>query len=344
VKPALPHDVLHLPSPRLADELLVTGLGQHVLADRAGQINSHMRVHRARSLVDCPHDGREPRRLPADPAWHDGPMADAADLVRDHYERGEERDRLDTPFGRVELERTREVLGRHLPPPPGVVVDVGGGPGRYAVWLAGRGHRVYHRDLVGLHVEQARSAAAAAGVTLDTRIADARSLDLPDAAADAVLLLGPLYHLPRRADRLRALREACRVARPGAPVSAAAVSRWAPRLHGGVALELHREHPAIASQLETVEERGDLPPLFPGSFSGYCHRPRQLAAEVRAAGLELVDLVGLEGIAFALPDLEARWDDPVSRAVVLDAARALERVPELLGLSPHLLATARRPR
>ena len=52
--------------------------------------------------------------------------------------------------------------------------------------------------------------------------------------------------------------------------------------------------------------------------------------------------MGVEGIAFALADLEERLADPAARAVVLDAARALERIPELLGLSPHLLATARR--
>ncbi len=39
----------------------------------------------------------------------------------------------------------------------------------------------------------------------DTAVADARHLDLPDASVDAVLLLGPLYHLHERADRLRAL-------------------------------------------------------------------------------------------------------------------------------------------
>lgn len=54
--------------------------------------------------------------------------------------------------------------------------------------------------------------------------------------------------------------------------------------------------------------------------------------------------MGVEGIAFALADLEERLAAPATRAVVLDAARSLERIPELLGLSPHLLATARRPR
>jgi cytosine/adenosine deaminase-related metal-dependent hydrolase len=86
-----------------------------------------------------------------------------------------------------------------------------------------------------------------------------------------------------------------------------------------------------------------MPPLFPGDFNGYCHRPRQLTAELNAAGLELVDLVALEGPAYLLADLNDRTADDRARAVVLETARALERVPELLGVSPHLLATTRRP-
>jgi hypothetical protein len=131
--------------------------------------------------------------------------------------------------------------------------------------------------------------------------------------------------------------------RPGGPVFAAAISRWAPRLHGEVALRLSEEYPSATEMMLEVEWSGRLAPLYPGSFSGYCHRPDELREEVEAAGLECVDLVGVEGIAFALVDLEDRLASPPARAVVLDAARALERVPELLGLSPHLLATARRP-
>jgi hypothetical protein len=110
-----------------------------------------------------------------------------------------------------------------------------------------------------------------------------------------------------------------------------------------VALRLSEEYPSATEMMLEVERSGRLAPLYPGSFSGYCHRPDELREEVEAAGLECVDLVGVEGIAFALVDLEDRLASPPARAVVLDAARALERVPELLGLSPHLLATARRP-
>jgi SAM-dependent methyltransferase len=262
--------------------------------------------------------------------------------IHEHYARGEERDRLLGPFGQVEFARTCEILERSLPPAPAVVADVGGGPGRYALWLAGRGYAVHHRDLVELHLEQLSADAAVRGFKVDSRIADARDLDLADASVDAVLLLGPIYHLPTREDRVRALAEAARVVRPGGPVFAVAISRWAARLHGEVAERLGEEFESMHEAVELVERTGRLMPLFEGSFSAYTHRPDELRDEILAAGLDLVDLVGVEGIAFALSDLEERLQDPTLREIVLDAARALERVPELLGLSPHLLATARR--
>jgi hypothetical protein len=86
-----------------------------------------------------------------------------------------------------------------------------------------------------------------------------------------------------------------------------------------------------------------MPPLFPGSFSAYCHRPQQLRAELRGAGFRVQDLVAVEGMGFVLEDLDERLVDPLARSVVLDTARATERVPELLGIGPHLLATAVRP-
>lgn len=119
------------------------------------------------------------------------------DEIREHYTRGEERDRLLSPFGQVEFARTCEILTRALPPAPAVVADVGGGPGRYALWLAEQGYTVHHRDLVELHIEQLSADAAVRGLEIDSRIADARDLDLPDASVDAVLLLGRSTTSPR---------------------------------------------------------------------------------------------------------------------------------------------------
>jgi len=259
--------------------------------------------------------------------------------MRVHYARGRELGRLGESFGQLEFERTKEIILRHLPPPPAVVADIGGGPGRYALWLAQLGYRVLHRDLMPLHVEQLQQAAGA-DPRIQTAVADARQLDLGSESADAVLLLGPLYHLDRRRDRLQALAEAQRVVRPGGPVFVAAVSRWATRMDGILRLRLYEEIPGAEAELAAIERTGRLPPLRPGSFCGYAHRPGQLRAELAAGGLQVIDLVSVEGPAYLLDDLPERLTDDEARRVVLETARALERVPELLGIGPHLLATA----
>jgi SAM-dependent methyltransferase len=178
--------------------------------------------------------------------------------------------------------------------------------------------------------------------SIHSEVGDARDLDLEAASVDAVLLLGPLYHLTASEDRLQAMQEAARITRPGGVVFLAAISRWAPRLDGDVVQELSLEFPHMRELLPETERAGRIEPLHEAGFCGYTHRPDELAAEVVAAGLQLTDLVGVEGVAFALSDLADRLADPARREVVFGAARAVERVPELLGLSPHLLATARR--
>lgn len=262
--------------------------------------------------------------------------------IRAYYERGRERDRLSTARGRLEFERTCEVVLRALPPAPAVVADIGGGPGRYTLWLASLGYQVEHRDLMSLHVSQlAADATGLSGVR--TAVADAREIDLPDASVDAVLLCGPLYHLVEEAERSRALRESARILKPGGVLFAAAISRWAARLDGILGERIYREYPVSMLVIDEAERTGIFPPLFEGAFTSYSHRPCDLRAELTAAGLEVADLVSLEGAAFLLGDLEDRMADPVDREIVLGTARALERVPELSGIGPHLLATAVRP-
>lgn len=125
---------------------------------------------------------------------------------------------LRTEHGRLEAARTRELLTAALPPPPARILDVGGGPGLHAQWIADRGHHVSLVDIVETHVQAARESG------LDATIGDARRLDQPDTSVDAVLLLGPLYHLDD-VGRAAALTEAHRVLRPGGLLAAAAISR-----------------------------------------------------------------------------------------------------------------------
>jgi SAM-dependent methyltransferase len=262
--------------------------------------------------------------------------------LRAYYQRGRERDRLSDPQGDLEFTRTREILLRALPPAPAVIADIGGGPGRYALWLAGLGYQVEHRDLMPLHVSQlATDAVGEPGIR--TAVGDARELDLPDGSVDAVLFLGPLYHLTQQSERVRALREAARVVCPGGPVFAAAISRWAARIDGMLRERFPVKYPTAVGVVSETDRTGLLAPLHEGGFPAFCHRPDELRDEMTQAGLEVTDLVSVEGPAYILGDLAARLTDPAERTVALDVARAIERVPELLGFGPHLLATALRP-
>lgn len=257
--------------------------------------------------------------------------------MRAYYEQGKERDRLAGAKGALEFERTKEILQRRMPPAPAAVADIGGGPGRYALWLAELGYTVQHRDLMDLHIDQLQ---AFGNPSIQTAPGDARHLDLPDSSVDAVLLLGPLYHLPEREDRIQTLKEARRIVRAGGPIFIAVISRWAPRLDGVLQERLYEDNPDFLSLVPEVERSGKLPPVVPNGFVGYTHRPGDLADEVSEAGLQLDDLVGVEGLPLAGTDMQSRVSDPTAWNVLLDAARAIERVPELLGLSPHLIATA----
>jgi SAM-dependent methyltransferase len=254
------------------------------------------------------------------------------DALQAYYSRGEERDRLAHGKGRLEFLRTTEIVSRTLPPAPAVVADIGGGPGRYTDWLVALGHEVIHRDLVADHVDQVRRAHP----DIDTRVGDARSLDLSDESVDVVLLLGPLYHLPEGSDRVQALRE------DGGVLHAAAITRWATRLDGILVQRFHQKYPGLIDIAAEGERTGWFPPVHPAGFNCAAHTPAQLRGELEDASLDVEALVTVEGVAFAFADLDDRLDDTGERTLLLDMLRAVEDVPDLLGVGPHLLATARR--
>jgi ubiquinone/menaquinone biosynthesis C-methylase UbiE len=134
------------------------------------------------------------------------------EAVSGYYERSNEQGRLGDAS--VALLRTRELLAGWLPTAPAEVLDVGGGAGVYALWLAAKGYVVDLIDPKEKHVDQARAASVQSAHPLRAVIlGDARTLDRPDACVDAVLLLGP--HLPPW--RGRRPRPGARRGLPGAP-------------------------------------------------------------------------------------------------------------------------------
>ncbi|MEU4215875.1 class I SAM-dependent methyltransferase [Actinoplanes sp. NPDC026623] len=235
--------------------------------------------------------------------------------------------------GRLEYLRTQELIRRWLPASGRYVVDVGGGTGVHAAWLAADGHTVHVIDPVPAHVQ---SAAARPGVT--AQLGDARALDFLDDSADVVLLLGPLYHLTDSADRARALDEAVRVLRPGGILAAAGISRYLSLLELGADGRLTGAlEPAVRAAITAGDYDGHV-----GFVTAHFHTAEELATEVRSAGLTEVTVYGVEGPAWPALDTAGLpvFDNRVDAA--LRCARLVERDPLLINTSAHLLALAQK--
>ncbi len=246
--------------------------------------------------------------------------------------------------GALEFERTQLIV-RDRVPAGSRIIDIGGGAGVHAAALAGRGDEVLLIDPVPRHVE-----AANAHGTFTAMRGDARSLPVDDHGFDAALLLGPLYHLVDRQDRLRAWGEAIRVVRPGGWVFAAGVSRlsamaWVTVIGPSIALATTGvptgRSPMPEAWRRIIEDgAGELSPAgFPG---GHVHLADDLEQEALDAGLRDVRTVGLEGPG-ALALEVSRTHDPHLIAAARTLAEAYESQPGLRDLSPHLLAMGRTP-
>jgi ubiquinone/menaquinone biosynthesis C-methylase UbiE len=265
--------------------------------------------------------------------------------IEAHYLRSGESERLSSEWGELERLRTQAILTRHLPPPPAVILDIGGAAGAYAFPLAKQGYEVHLIDPVDLHLEQARSYAQASGVRLASITqGDARRLDFSVNSAYALLLLGPLYHLIERADRLQALLEARRVLRPRGVLFAASISRFASLIDG-----LSRGFFQDAEFRKIVEQ--DLtqglhrnPTNRPEYFTtSYFHRPEEFATELGDAGFGDIQLLAIEGPAWSTALFRVVWNDVAQRQKLLEFLSLIEGETSIQGASAHLMAVALRP-
>jgi ubiquinone/menaquinone biosynthesis C-methylase UbiE len=261
-----------------------------------------------------------------------------------HYEQVDEDSRLLQGWGQLELARTQELILRALELAPAKILDVGGGSGIYSAWLASLGYEVHLLDLVPKHIEQARSSSARQAQPIASmRVGDARHLEEKDNSVDAVLLLGPLYHLTEQQDRLACLQEALRVLRSGGLVFAAAISRFASLFdsvrNGFFADPLFA--PILDRDLTDGQHRN--PTGNPIYFTtAFFHRPGELSRELIAAGFRVESLVAIEGPGWLARDFDDLWTDRALRQRILETIRRVEREPSIIGASPHILAIGRK--
>ncbi|MBQ8094076.1 MAG: methyltransferase domain-containing protein [Clostridia bacterium] len=137
-------------------------------------------------------------------------------FLEDYYNNYDEEGRLLTRHGQVEFLTTmkyiRECLSK-IPEPD--ILEIGAGTGRYSVTLAKQGYRVTAVELIPHNLELLKSKLDGSE-QITTILGNALDLSvLPDASFSLTMVLGPMYHLYTKEEKLQTLSEAVRVTKPG---------------------------------------------------------------------------------------------------------------------------------
>ncbi len=263
-----------------------------------------------------------------------------------YYERNAQREhmRLERDDCGLEFELTTRILAAHVPA-GARVLEIGGGSGRYARWLAARGCNVVLTDFSPALVSLARDYLAATPGIEAVQVADARDLSRWSAGEfDAVVALGPFYHLVAEEDRRRAVEEIARVLRPSGIACIALIPRHA-IFRGLLADAASRARLHDPAFMASILDRGVFVNDQPGRFTGvYGVDPRDPASVLTSPDLVPVATHAVEGF---VGDLQAEAADlqahaPAAYAALLDALHARSTDRSFFGTANHLLLVAQR--
>ena len=238
-------------------------------------------------------------------------------------------------------------IAKFLPPAGAQILDIGGGPGRYSIWLAEQGYRVTLADLSPDLLAIAREKSAEAGVELEATIeADARELgQFADQAFDAVLCLGPLYHLKNEPDRRAVAAEVLRVLKPGAPVFAAFLNRLQV-LRVAIDQDLPFFTPYTFEMVKQWHDEGFLVMPVAGIFTdAYAVHPHDVTPFMEKAGFQTADLISSQSIAADRMKHLALFAERQPTLYPWVIERLIEKAnePSIIGSGFHLLYIGRKP-
>jgi len=207
------------------------------------------------------------------------------------------------PYHRLEFDTTMHFF-KEYSPRKGLVLDAGGGPGRYALELAKLGYDVVLLDLTPELLDIARNQVKKARVTNRVKQVLQGSIDdlsmLDDNTFDAVICLGALSHVVDKEDRERAIDELVRVAKKNATIFVSVIGRLAILVCGLVHWPEDMEIDGLYQKLyDTGDYRGG-----PGihargrSFAPcYLYLSEELEDSFKKRGVKVLEMVGLQGLA-----------------------------------------------
>jgi SAM-dependent methyltransferase len=266
-------------------------------------------------------------------------------LIKEYYTgyvRKEWKRLVSNPYNRLEFDTTCHFLANYLPP-SGLLLDAGGGPGRYTIELAKQGYAMTLLDVTPANLEFARRRIKRAGVQKNVReIVEGSIVDLSRFANqtfDAVLCTGgPLSHVLDYADRQKAISELVRVAKPGAPIFVSVMSRLSVLVIELILAQFEIELP----HFKPMRDTGD---YFGGSGFTACHwyLPEELHQDFSQQPVEILEMAGLQGISsHHNKKLNQLARDKKRLAIWMETHYQTCTLPSVVGLSEHMLIVCRK--
>lgn len=263
-------------------------------------------------------------------------MTDDISDIADFYNKDPQEEHRRLEEHQLEFDLTWRFLAAYLPP-QGEILEIGAGTGRYTLGLVQRGYSVTAVDLSEENLKACRAYLAQAGFQERVQyiLGDARYLkDVPEKEFDAVLMMGPLYHLVHQSDRQMALKQAFTHLRPGGVIFSAFICRygiWGDTLKNLPKLIEYKE------EVRSVLTRGRDPEDWPkGGFRGYFATVAEIAPLHTALGFETLKVLGVEP-GISADDESYNKLEGVRRKLFLDLFFEISDEPSIVGASRHLL-------
>lgn len=263
--------------------------------------------------------------------------------LEDFYNKASEETRLEKGMGIFEFERIKALIEKQISAPNSTIIDVGGGTGKYAEWLAKSGHKVHLIEPVLKHIKLAEKRAKKLKKPFSVAIGEAKKLPFKDNFADLVILHGPLYHLQKREDRITAIVEAKRVLKKGGIILGFAINATASTVVGLMNGMIHANSFFDMCKEELTTGVHNAPKDFPFLLAdAYYHKPQALKAEFSEQNLSIINLFAVEGMIWLDNEYFANMLDKKKSKTLKALQNLTENDEYLLPFSPHMMISARK--
>jgi ubiquinone/menaquinone biosynthesis C-methylase UbiE len=274
-------------------------------------------------------------------------------VVRKYYDENAEREwgrLVHDAYHRLEFIVTMHFLDKYLPK-KGLILDAGGGPGRYTIELAKKGYELVLYDLSPKCLEIAVREIEKAGVKDKVKkIVEGSITDLSefaDQSFDAVICLGALSHLIDREDRETAFSELIRVVKKDAPIFVSVISLYGvfrtvlqkPHVRDELTNPLHKEM-FSAGVHRSSWHKHEADQVFPDA---YFFHPKELRNLFENHGVEILEMATCEGLSSHLQEeTNTIYEDKEKWELWLEILLKTCNDPFILGLGEHFLCIGRK--